>query len=69
MARTRRTLANQPDRVFEDVVVCRPGDLMEIDSTSFDVMVRLENGVVDRVEMTGLVDIATRTPRRCCGRR
>ncbi|MFJ7280837.1 Mu transposase C-terminal domain-containing protein [Kitasatospora sp. NPDC098663] len=60
-ARTRRALANQPDRVFEDVVVCRPGELMEIDSTPFDVMVRLENGVVDRVEMTGLVDIATRT--------
>ena len=60
-ARTRRALANQPDRVFEDVMVCRPGELMEIDSTPFDVLVRLEEGVVDRVELTGLVDIATRT--------
>ncbi|MFF3431364.1 hypothetical protein [Streptomyces sp. NPDC002602] len=51
----------QPDRVFEDVVVCRPGELMEIDSTPFDVLIRLENGVVDRVELTGLADIATRT--------
>ncbi|MFG2875055.1 integrase [Streptomyces sp. NPDC048337] len=60
-ARTRRSLANQPDGVFDKVTVCRPGELMEIDSTPFDVLVRLDNGEVDRVELTGLVDIATRT--------
>jgi hypothetical protein len=60
-ARTRRSLANQPDGVFDHVTVCRPGELMEIDSTLFDVLVRLDQGVVGRVELTGLVDVATRS--------
>lgn len=60
-ARTRRSLANQPDGVFDQVTVCRPGELMEIDSTPFDVLVRLENGVVDRCELVGMVDVATRS--------
>lgn len=60
-ARTRRSLANQPDGVFDQVSVCRPGELMEIDSTPFDVLVRLDNGVVDRVELVGMVDVATRS--------
>lgn len=60
-ARTRRSLANQPDGVFDQVTVCRPGELMEIDSTPFDVLVRLENGIVDRCELVGMVDVATRT--------
>ncbi|MET9193901.1 hypothetical protein ABZX60_11455 [Streptomyces olivaceus] len=32
---------------------------MEIDSTPFDMVVRLDNGVVGRVDLTGLVDAAT----------
>ena len=60
-ARTRRSLASQPDGVFGQVTVCRPGELMEIDSTPFDVLVRLDNGVADRVELVGMVDIATRS--------
>lgn len=60
-ARTRRSLANQPDGVFDQVTVCRPGELMEIDSTPFDVLVRLENGVVERCELVGMVDVATRS--------
>ncbi|WP_371572360.1 hypothetical protein [Streptomyces sp. NBC_01314] len=40
-ARTRRSLASQPDGAFDQVTVCRPGELMEIDSTPFDVLVRL----------------------------
>ena len=60
-ARTRRSLANQPDGVFDQVTVCRPGELMEIDSTPFDVLVRLENGVVDRCELVGMADVATRS--------
>ncbi|MGO4649700.1 Mu transposase C-terminal domain-containing protein [Nocardia sp. 2YAB30] len=39
----------------------RPGELMEIDSTPLDVAVRLPNGVVRRVELTGMIDVATRT--------
>ncbi|MEV5880011.1 integrase [Streptomyces sp. NPDC052101] len=60
-ARTRRSLANQPEGVFDRAMVCRPGELMEIDSTPFDALVRLDRGVVGRVELTGLVDVATRT--------
>jgi hypothetical protein len=60
-ARTRRSLASQPDGAFGQVTVCRPGELMEIDSTPFDVLVRLDNGVADRVELVGMVDIATRS--------
>ncbi|MFE7272515.1 Mu transposase C-terminal domain-containing protein [Streptomyces sp. NPDC057623] len=60
-ARTRRSLANQPEGVFDQAAVCRPGELMEIDSTPFDALVRLDKGVVGRVELTGLVDVATRT--------
>ncbi|WP_232788754.1 hypothetical protein [Streptomyces odonnellii] len=60
-ARTRRSLANQPEGVFGQATVCRPGELMEIDSTPFDVLVRLDKGVVGRVEPTGLVDVATRS--------
>jgi hypothetical protein len=50
-ARTRRSLASQPDGAFDQTAVCRPGELMEIDSTPFDVLVRLDNGVVDRCEL------------------
>lgn len=60
-ARTRRSLANQPDGVFDQVTVCRPSELMEIDSTPFDVLVRLDNGVVDRCELIGMVDVATKS--------
>ncbi|MGK5628909.1 hypothetical protein [Streptomyces sp. URMC 123] len=59
--RTRRSLANQPEGVFDQVTVCRPGELMEVDSTPFDVLVRLENGVVDRCQLVGMVDVATRS--------
>ena len=38
-----------------------PGDLMQIDSTPLDVLVRLDNGVPDRVDLTGIIDVATRT--------
>ncbi|MGV9387422.1 transposase [Nonomuraea sp. NPDC003707] len=60
-ARTRRSLANQPQEAFSEMSASRPGELMEIDSTPFDVLVRLDDGVVGRVELTGMVDLATRT--------
>ena len=34
---------------------------MQIDSTPLDVLVLLEDGVPGRVELTGMVDLATRT--------
>jgi len=43
------------------VTVARPGEMVEIDSTPLDVRVVLDDGVVDRVELTAMVDSATRT--------
>jgi hypothetical protein len=60
-ARTRRSLAARPDGLFSGLQVSAPGEVMEIDSTPLDVMVRLDDGVEGRVELTGMVDVATRT--------
>jgi putative transposase len=60
-ARTRQSLANRPGRPFSQVTASRPGELVEIDSTPFDVMVLLDDGVAGRAELTGMVDLATRT--------
>jgi putative transposase len=60
-ARTRRSLAKQPEGPFGTVTAARPGEWTEIDSTPLDVRVVLDDGTVDRVELTGLVDQATRT--------
>ena len=60
-ARTRRSLDNQPDGPFSTVVAARAGESMPIDSTPFDVGVRLDDQVPSRVEFTGMVDVHTRT--------
>jgi hypothetical protein len=60
-ARTRRSLAARPQRPFGQVAVTAPGDLMQIDSTPLDVLVRLDDGIRDRVDLTGIIDVATRT--------
>ncbi|WP_443031243.1 Mu transposase C-terminal domain-containing protein [Streptomyces sp. 3213.3] len=60
-ARTRRSLANRPEGPFGQVTASRPGELVQIDSTPFDVLVLLDDGVPGRVELTGMVDLATRT--------
>ena len=60
-ARTRRSLDKQPDGPFGAVTAVRPGELMQIDSTPLDVRVVLDDGLVDRIELTALVDQATRT--------
>jgi hypothetical protein len=60
-ARTRRSLARQPEGPFGAVTAARPGEWTEIDSTPLDVRAVLDDGLVDRVELTGLVDQATRT--------
>jgi transposase InsO family protein len=60
-ARTRRTLSQQPDGPFGAVFPVRPGELTQIDSTPLDVAVLLDDGVVGRVELTALVDVATRS--------
>ena len=59
-AKTRRSLAARPEGPFGQAAAAAPGDLMQIDSTPLDVLVRLDNGVADRVDLT-VIDVATRT--------
>jgi len=60
-ARTRRSLAARPDGPFSYLQVSAPGEVMEIDSTPLDVLVRLDDGIEGRADLTGMVDVATRT--------
>ena len=60
-ARTRRSAAKPPDGPFGTVSAARPGQWTQIDSTPLDVRVVLDNGLIDRVELTWMIDIATRT--------
>jgi hypothetical protein len=47
-ARARRSLANQPEAPFSTVVATRAREWMQIDSTPFDVAVRLDERVSSR---------------------
>jgi hypothetical protein len=60
-AATRRGLAGRPQRMFGQAHPAAPGELMEVDSTPLDVLVLLGDGVPGRVQLTGLIDVATRT--------
>ena len=60
-AATRRGLAGRPQRMFSQAHPAAPGELMEIDSTPLDVLVLVDDGVPGRVELTGMIDVATRT--------
>ncbi|MFJ5104935.1 Mu transposase C-terminal domain-containing protein [Streptomyces sp. NPDC088554] len=60
-ARTRRSVAHGANAPFGQLTVSAPGEVMQIDSSPLDVMVRLDNGVVGKVEITGMIDVATRT--------
>jgi hypothetical protein len=60
-ARTRRSLAGRPAGPFGQVTPVRPGELMQIDSTPLDVLVRLDSGMPGRVDLTAVIDVATRT--------
>lgn len=60
-ARTRQTLARQPDGPFGAITATRPGEWVQIDSTPFDVAVRLDDDLTGRVELTALVDVHTRS--------
>jgi hypothetical protein len=60
-ARTRESLASRPDHPFRQLTAGRPGEIMQIDSTPLDAMVMRDNGLPSRVELTGMVDLATRT--------
>ncbi|WP_255293173.1 Mu transposase C-terminal domain-containing protein [Streptomyces niveus] len=60
-ARTRRSLQARPAGPFGEVPAIAPGELMQIDSTPLDVLVRLDDGIAEKVELTALVDIASRS--------
>jgi putative transposase len=60
-ARTRRSAAKPPDGPFGTVTATRPGEWVQIDSTPIDVRVVLDTGLVDRAELTWVIDLATRT--------
>jgi transposase InsO family protein len=60
-ARTRRSLAKQPAGPFGTVTAVRPGEWMQVDTTPLDVRVVLDNGLLDRAELTWMIDLATRT--------
>jgi putative transposase len=60
-ARHRRSRVHGATAPFGQWTVFAPGEVVQIDSTPLDVLVRLEDGVVGRVELTGMIDVATRT--------
>ena len=46
--------------MFGSLPAAAPGEVMQIDSTPLDVLVLLDDGVPGRVELTGMIDVATR---------
>jgi putative transposase len=60
-APTRRSLAQQPEGPFGSVTVVRPGEWIMVDSTPLDVRVVLDDGTLERVELTWMIDVATRS--------
>jgi putative transposase len=60
-ARTRQSAAKPPGGPFGSVTAARPGEWVQVDSTPLDVRVVLDTGITDRVELTWVIDLATRT--------
>ncbi|MFJ4519146.1 hypothetical protein [Streptomyces sp. NPDC088816] len=60
-ATTRRSRAHGATAPFGELPAFAPGEVMQIDSTPLDVLVRLDDGVAGAVELTGMIDVATRT--------
>ncbi|MEO3781393.1 Mu transposase C-terminal domain-containing protein [Micromonospora sp. B11E3] len=60
-ATTRRTQANRPPRPFTRSFAVRPGEIVQTDTSPLDVMALLDDGVPGRVELTTVLDVATRT--------
>ncbi|MFD6161478.1 hypothetical protein ACFWF7_08635 [Nocardia sp. NPDC060256] len=60
-AETRRSAANRPAGSFTVTWASRPGEHVQIDTTPLDVLAMFDDGIARRVELTAVVDIATRT--------
>jgi transposase InsO family protein len=60
-ATTRRTHDNRPGRPFSSSVLVRPGEQVQIDTNTIDILCRYADGVTRRAELTIAVDVATRS--------
>ncbi|MFH9554542.1 Mu transposase C-terminal domain-containing protein [Streptomyces sp. NPDC017435] len=60
-ARQRRWRSARPAPPFVPTMVMAPGELVMMDSTVLDVFVVLDDGVVERPELTIALDVATRS--------
>ena len=60
VARRIRPAAGRPEGVFGSLQPAAPGEVVQVDSTPLDVLVLLDDGVPGRVELTGMIDMATR---------
>ncbi|MCK2022700.1 DDE-type integrase/transposase/recombinase [Microbacterium sp. kSW2-24] len=60
-AKTKESLSLRPAGMFKKRPALRPGDQAQIDSTTLDVMVRIDDNTVGRPELTILIDVATRS--------
>ncbi|WP_435885779.1 Mu transposase C-terminal domain-containing protein [Streptomyces erythrochromogenes] len=58
---TRRSRAHGAVGPFGEREAFAPGEIMQIDSTPLDVLVLLDSGVTGKVDLTGMIDVATRT--------
>jgi putative transposase len=57
----RETIELRPKRAFRPRLVVAPGDECQIDTTTFDAMVRMPDGGVRRPHLTTLLDARTRS--------
>lgn len=60
-AKTRESLALRPHGTFGTRTALRPGELVEMDSTRIDIMMRIDEKTIGRPELTILLDVATRS--------
>ncbi|GIF09655.1 hypothetical protein [Actinoplanes siamensis] len=58
---TRRNMNNRPAGGFTTLTFARPGQVVQIDTTTIDVLTHLGDGVAERGELTAAIDVATRT--------
>lgn len=60
-AKTKESLSLQPTGMFKKRPALRPGEQTQIDSTTLDVLVRIDENTIGRPELTILIDVATRS--------
>lgn len=60
-AKNRQTADNSPKRVFSPRPALLPGGEVQVDSSPFDVIVRMPDGSPGKVELTIMMDKATRS--------